>query len=158
MQLIRKINKGILFLLSAIDVYSKYTWVVPLKDKKGVTIINVFQEIVNESNRKPNKIRVDKFYNKSIKLWLQDNDIEMHSTHNEGKRFVRTLKNRIYKYMTSVSKNVYIDKLDNVVNKYKYTYHIIIKMKPINVKSSTYIGFGLENHDKDRKFKVGDHV
>ena len=129
-----------------------------MKDKKGVTIISVFQEIVNESNRKPNKIRVDKFYNKSIKLRLQDNDIEMHSTHNEGKRFVRTLKNRIYKYMTSVSKNVYIDKLDNVVNKYKNTYHIIIKMKPINVKSSTYIGFGLENHDKDRKFKVGDHV
>ena len=74
--------------------------------------------------RKPNKILVDKiseFYNNSFKKWLQDNDIEMYSTHNEGKsviaeRFIRTLKNKIYKYMTSISKNVYIDKLDNISN------------------------------------------
>ena len=71
----------------------------------------------------------------------------MYSIHNNGKsviaeRFIRTLKNKIYKYMTSVSKNVYIDKLDDTVNEYNNTYHKIIKMKPIDVKDNTYIDFG----------------
>ena len=79
-----------------------------------------------------------------MKSWLEKNGIEMYSTHNEGKsviaeRFIRTLKNKIYKYMTSISKNVYIDKLDDIVNKYNNTYHSTIKMKPVDVKSSTYI-------------------
>ena len=112
MQLISKFNKGFRFLLCVIDIFSKYAWVVPLKDKKGVSIVNAFQKILKESNRKPNKIWVDKgseFYNNSFKNWLKDNDIEMYSTHNEGKsvaaeRFTRTLKTKIYKYMTSVSK------------------------------------------------------
>ena len=87
--------------------------------------------------------RGSKFYNGSINSWLEKTDIEMYSTRNEGKsvvaeRFVRTLKNKIYKYMTSVSKNVYIDKLDDVVNIYNNTYHSTIKMKLINVKSNTY--------------------
>ena len=122
MQLIRKFNKGFRFLLCVIYIFSKYAWVVPLKDKKGVTITNAFQKILKESNRrKPNKIWVDKgseFYNNSFKKWLKDNDIEMYSIHNEGKsvvaeRFIRTLKTKIYKYMTSISKNVYFDKLEN---------------------------------------------
>ena len=83
--------------------------------------------------------------------FLQNNYIEMHSWYNEEKsavteRFIRILKNRIYKYMTSVSKNVYIDKLDDIVNKYNNTYHSIIKMKPIDVKSSTYIDSNKENN------------
>ena len=87
----------------------------------------------------------------------------MYSTHNEGKsvvaeRFIRTLKNKIYKYMTSVSKNVYIDKLDDLVNEYNNTYHRTIKMKPIYVKDNTYINIDKEVNDKDSKFKVGDHV
>ena len=78
-----------------------------------------------------------------MKSYLQNNNIERHSTHNGGKsvipeRFIRTLKNKIYRYMTSVSKNMYIDKLDDIVNKYN-TYHNTIKMKPTDVKSSTYI-------------------
>ena len=86
----------------------------------------------------------------------------MHSTHNEGKsviaaRFLRTLKNKIYKHMTSVSKNVYIDKFDDIVDKYKNTYHSTIKMKPVDVKSSTYIDFSKENNNKDPTFKVGDN-
>ena len=86
----------------------------------------------------------------------------MYSTHNERKsvvaeRSVRTLKNKIYKYMTSISKNVYIDKLDNIVNKYNNSYHRPIKMKPINVKDNTYINIGKEVNDKHPKFKVGDH-
>ena len=124
MQLLRRYNKGIRFLLCVIDVFSKYAWVVPLKDKKGVSTVTAFQSILKQSNRKPNKIWVDQgseFYNASFKKWLQDNDIVMYSTNNEGKsvaaeRFIRTLKSKIYKYMTSISKNVYIDKLDDTVN------------------------------------------
>ena len=84
----------------------------------------------------------------------------MHSTHNKGKsvvaeRFIRTLKSKIYKYMTSISKNVYIDKLDDIVNEYNNTYHTTIKMKPIDVKDNTYINTDKEINNKDPKFKVG---
>ena len=87
----------------------------------------------------------------------------MYSIHNEGKsvvaeRFIRTLKTKIYKYMTSISKNVYIDKLDDIVNKYNNTYHSTIKMKPVDVKSNTYINSSKEINDKDIKFKIGDIV
>ena len=125
-----------------------------------------FQSILKQSNRKPNKIWVDKgseFYNASFKKWLQDDDIIMYSTNNEGKsvvaeRFIRTLKSKIYKYMTSISKNVYIDKLDDIVNEYNNTYHTTIKMKPIDVKDNTFINTDKETNDKDLKFKVGDRV
>ena len=97
------------------------------------------------SKRKPNKIWVDKgseFYNRLMKSWLEKNDIEMYSTHNEGKsvtaeRFIRTLNSRVYKCMTSMSKNVYIDKLDDIVNEYKNKYHRTNKMKPADVKHNT---------------------
>ena len=87
----------------------------------------------------------------------------MYSTHNEGKsvvveRFIRTLKSKIYKYMTSISKNVYINKLDAIVDEYNNTYHITIKMKPIDVKDNTYINTSKEINNKDSKFKVGDRV
>ena len=87
----------------------------------------------------------------------------MYLTHNEEKsvvaeRFIKTLKKKIYKYMTLISKNVYIDKLDDIVNEYNNTYHSTIKMKLPDVKSSTYIDFNVENNDKDPKFKVGDDV
>ena len=103
MQLISKFNKGFRFLLCVIDIFSKYAWVFPLKDKKGVSIVNAFQKRLDKSGRKPNKIWVDKgseFYNKSFKKWLKDNDAEMHSIHNERKsvfaeRFIGTLKTKI---------------------------------------------------------------
>ena len=87
----------------------------------------------------------------------------MYSIHNEGKsviaeRFIRTLKTKIYKYMTSVSKNVYINKLDDIMVEYNNTYHRTIKMKPVDVKDNTYIDFKKEVNDKDLKFKVGNHV
>ena len=93
----------------------------------------------DESGCKPNKIWVDKwseFYNRSMKSWLQDNNVEMHSKYNEEKpvvteRFIGTLKNKMYKNMTSISKNMYIDKLHDIVNTYNNTYHS--KMKPANV-------------------------
>ena len=161
MQLISKYNKGFRFSLCVIDVYSKYdAWLVPLKDKEGISIANAFQSILDYSKRKPNKIWVDKgndFYNRSMKLWLEKNNIEIYSTHNDGKsvvteRFIRTIKNKIYKYMTSISKNVYIDKLDDIVNKYNNTKHRTIKMKPIDGKDTTYINIGKEVNNKDPKF------
>ena len=166
MQLLSKYNKGIRFLLCVIDIFSKYAWVVPLKDKKGISIVKPFQIILKQSNRKPNKIWVDKgseFYNTYFSKWLRDNNIVMYSTNNEGKsvvaeRFIRTLKSKIYKYVTSISKNVYIDKLDDIVDKYNNTYHTTIKMKPIDVKDNTYINADKEINNKDPKFKVGDHV
>ena len=86
----------------------------------------------------------------------------MHSIHNEGKsvvaeRFIRTLKTKIYKYMTSMSKNVHVNKLDDIVGD-NDTYHRTIKMKPVDVKNNTYIDFKKEVNDEDPKFKVGDHV
>ena len=87
----------------------------------------------------------------------------MYSTDNEGKSavpegFIRMLKSKIYKYITSISKNVYIDKLDDIVNEYNNTYHTTIKMKPIDVKDNTYINTDKETNDKDPKVKVGDRV
>ena len=89
---------------------------------------------------------MSEFYNNSFTKWLKDKDIEMHLIHNEGKpvaaeRFIRTLKTKIYKCMTSVSKNVYIDKFDDIVDEYNNTYHRTIKMKPVDVKGNTYIDF-----------------
>ena len=163
MQLLSKYNKEIRFLLCVIDIFSKYAWVAPLKDKKAITIVKAFQSILKQSNRKPNKIWVDKgseFYNAYFKKWLRDNDLVMYSTHNERKsvvteRFIRTLKSKIYKYMTSISKNVYINKLDDIVNEYNNTYHTTIKMMP---KDNTYMNTDKEINNKDPKFKVGYRV
>ena len=167
MQLLSKYNKGIRFLLCVIGIFSKYAWTVPLKHKKGISIVKAFQIILKQSNsRKSNKIWVDKgseFYNAYFKKWLRDNDVVMYLTHNEGKsvvaeRFIRTLKYKIYKYTTSISKNVYIDKLDDIVDEYNNTYHTTIKVKPADVKDNTYINADKEIINKDPKFKVGDHV
>ena len=84
MQLISKFTKGFRFLLCVIDIFSKCAWVVPLKDKKSVSIVHAFQKILDKSRRKSNKIWVDKeseFYNNSLKKWSKDNDIEMYSIH-----------------------------------------------------------------------------
>ena len=111
--------------MCAIDLFSKYAWVVPIKDKKGTSIVNAFQKIISKG-RKPNKIWVDQsgeFYNKLFKRFLKINNIELYSTYNEGKsvaaeRFIRTLKNKIFKHMmTAILKNIYFDVLVNIVNK-----------------------------------------
>ena len=99
-----------------------------------------------------------------FKKWLKDNDIEMYSIYNEGKsvvaeRFIRTLKTKTHKYMTSISKNMYSDQLVDIVKEYNNTYHRTMKMKPVDVKDNTYIDSAeLHSIDKDPKFKVGDHV
>ena len=137
-----------------------------MKDKKGATITNAFQKILDSSKRKPNKIWVhqgSQFYNNSFKKWLKDNGISMYSTYNEGKsvvaeRFIRTLKNKIYKHMTAISKNVYFAVLDDTVDEYNNTYHKTIKMEPIDVGDNSFAEYNEGSNEKDPKFKVGDHV
>ena len=138
--ILSKYSKGIKYLLCAIDLFCKYAQVVPLKDKRRITIVNVFQKIISKG-RKPNRIWVDQggeFYNWLFNRFLKINSIEIYSTYNEGKsivaeRFIRTLKNKISKHMTTVSKNIYFDVLDDIVNKYKNTVHGKIKMKPLGL-------------------------
>ena len=157
MQSLSRKNKGIKYLLSVIDLYSKYAFVIPLKDKKEISIVNAFNKIIKQSNRKPNKTWVDQggaFYNHVFQKWLSDNDIIMYSTYNEGKsvvaeRFIRTLKNKLYKHMTATGKNVYYDVLDDVVNEYNNTKHVGDNNKRVYVD---------EHNEKDSRFKVGDRV
>ena len=151
--------------LCAIDLLSEYAFVVPLKDNKGIGIVNAFNKIIKQFNRKPNKIWVDQggeFYNNVFKKWLSDNDIIMYSTYNEGKsvvaeRFIRTLKNKLYKHIMATGKNVYYDVLDDVVNKYHNTKHNTIKMKLIDVGDNKRV-YNDEHNEKDSRFKVGDRV
>ena len=125
-----KYNKRIRYLLCAIDLFSKCAWVIPLKDKRRISIVNAIQKIASQG-RKPNKIWVDQgdeFYNKLFKRFVKKNNIEMYSTYNKGKsvvaeRFIRNLKNKNFKHMAAVLKNVYFDVLDDIVSKYNNTVH-----------------------------------
>ena len=165
MQSLSRKNKGIKYLLCAIDLYSKYAFVIPLENKKGISVTNGFNKIIKQSNRKPNKIWVDQggeFYNNVFKKWLSDNDIIMYSTYNEGKsvvaeRFIRTLKTKLYKHMTAIGKNVYYDVLDDIVYKYNNTKHSTIKMKPIDVGNNKRVYID-EHNEKHSRFKVGDRI
>ena len=166
MQSLSRKNKGIKYILCAIDLFSKYAFVIPLKDQEGISIVNAFNKIIKLSNRKPNKIWVDQggeFYKYVFEKWLSDNDIIMYSTYNEGKSvvaetFIRTLKNKLYKHMTATGKNVYYGVLDDVVNKYNNTKHSTIEMKPIDVGDNNKRVYIDEHNEKDSRFKVGDGV
>ena len=127
-------------------------WVVPLKDKKGIKTADSFEKSLDESGRIPNKTCVDKdtkFYNRSLRSWLEKNYIEIYSTYNEGKsivveRFIRPL-------------NVYIHKFGDIFKKCNNKYHSAIKMKAVDAISKTCINFNKENNYKDPKFKVGNY-
>ena len=159
MQSRSKYNKGIKYLLCAIDLFGKYAWAVHLKDKGGISIANAFQKIISKG-RKPNIIWVDQggeFYNNLFKRFLKINNIEMYSIYNERKsvvaeRFIRTLKNKIFKHMTVVSKNVYFDVSDDIVDKYNNIVHITIKIKPINVTQDSYAEYN-EDSNVTKDFK-----
>ena len=147
-------------------MYSKYAFIVPLKDKKGISVTIGFNKIIKQSGRKPNKIWGDQgseFYNNNFKRWLLRNNIIMYSTYNEGKsvvaeRFIRTLKSKLYKHMTVIGKNIYYV-LDDVVNKYNNTKHSTIKTKPIDVRDNNNKRVYIDEHNEKRsRFKVGDRV
>ena len=132
-------------------MFSKYAFVVSLKDKKGTTFVNAFQSTLDNSN-------THFIYNTHFKKWLKDNNIEMYSTHNEGKsvvaeRFTRTLRNKIYQHMTDFPKNVYFDVLNDIVDEYNNTYHKTIKMKPIDVKNDSFAEYNEESNEKDLNSK-----
>ena len=165
MQLISKYNKGIRYFLCVIDLFSRYAWVILLKNKKGESIVEEFKEILDDSNRKPNKVWVDngsEFYNNKLKKFLKESDIEIYSTYNEGKsvvaeRFIETLKNKIYKHMTTIGENVYFNDLDDIVKKYNNTVYSSIKMKPKDVTDDSFVEYSEETNEKDPTFKVGDN-
>ena len=165
MQSSSKYNKGIKHLLCAIDLFNKYAQVIPLKDKRGIIIVNAFRKIISKG-RKPNKIWGDqggKFYKNLFKKFSKINNIEMYSTYNEGKsvateRFIKTLKNKILEQMIAISKNVYFDMIDNIVNKYNNTVHRTIKMKPIEVKSDFHAELNEDFDEKHPKFRADDRV
>ena len=136
-----------------------------LNNKRGITIVDAFQKIISKGC-KPNKIwfdQGDEFYNKLVKRFLKTNNIEMYSTYNEEKSvvaeiFIRTLKNKIFKHMAAVSKYIYFDVLDDIVNKYNNTVHRTIKMKPIEYTSDSYTEYNEDSNEKNPKFKVGNRV
>ena len=138
MQAFAKYNKRFKFMLTVIDLFSRYAWAVPLKDKTGASVRDAFQRIVRTSKRKPGKLWVDEgkeFYNNTMKKWLSDNDITMYSTHNEGKavvieRFNRTLKSRMWRHFTANSTNVYVDVLPKLLSRYNNSKHRSIGMTP----------------------------
>ena len=172
MSLISKFNKGIKYLLCVIDLFSRYAWVVPSKNKKRDSIVEGFKKILDNSRnakhskRKPNKIWIDhetEFYNNKFKNILKRDDIEMYSTFKEGKsvvaeRFIKTLKNKIYKHMSYIGKNIYLDFLHDTVDEYNNSFLSSIKMKPKNVKDDSFTEYFEESNKKDPKFKRSDHV
>ena len=139
-------------------MFSEYAWVVPCKGKKGITVTNAFKKIISKGC-KPNKIWVGKGSEFNLfELLLRTNDIEMYSTNNEGisavaESFIRSLKNKIYKHMTAISKNVYFGVLGDIVNKYNNTVHRTIK-----ITFEFYAEYNEDSNEKHPKFTVGDRV
>ena len=170
MQKFAKLNKGYRYLITCIDIFSKYSWVIPLKDKKGITIKNALEKIFNE--RKPKFLWTDRgteFYNKQVQDLLNENNIKLYSTNNSEiksavvERFNRTFKNMMYKKFTENNNTIFYNILDELVNNYNNKYHSTIKMTPIegskkiNEKKIKNI-YNFEKTKKLGKFKIGDRV
>ena len=170
MQKFAKLNKGYRYLLTCIDIFSKYSWVIPLKDKRGITIKNALQKIFKE--KKCKFLWTDKgkeFYNKQVQDLLNENNIKLYSTNNSEikssviERFNRTFKNMMYKKFTENNNTIFYNILDELVNNYNNKYHSTIKMTPIegskkvneNKIKNIYI---FEKTKKPGKFKIGDRV
>jgi len=170
MQKFSKWNKGYKYLLMVIDVFSKYGWIIPLKDKKGETVMNAFKTIFNDG-RKPEYLWVDKgkeFYNKFINDLLEKHNILMYSTENEEKssvveRWNRTIKTKMWKQFTVQGNTQYLNILPNILKQYNNTKHSSIKMTPVEASKKDNEGqiyFNLyrnmETSKEKPKFKIGD--
>ena len=167
-------NDNFKFILTCLDVFSKYAWAVPLKNKEGKTITDAFKTIF--TNRIPQRIQTDlgsEFYNRNFKALIKKYDIKLYSTQSEMKaciveRFNRTLKERMWRYFTESNNYRYIDVLDNLINSYNNTYHTSIKMKPIEVnnKNENQVFVNLYGYGKKKgsenpiniKLSIGDKV
>ena len=170
MQKFAKLNKGYRYLITCIDIFSKYSWVIPLNDKRGITIKNALEKIFKE--RKPKFLWTDKgteFYNKQVQDLLNENDIKLYSTNNSEikssvvERFNRTFKNMMYKKFTENNNTIFYNILDELVNNYNNKYHSTIKMTPIEAskKINEKKIKNIYNFEKTRipsKFKIGDRV
>ena len=167
MRLFSKQNKGINYLLTVIDVFSKFAWALPLKAKTGKQMIELFGKLFKE--RKPKKLWTDagkEFMNKEFKTFLNDNNIELYQTYNEGKavvieRWNRTLKEKMWRHFTETKSNKYLDILPKLVNQYNNTYHNTIKMTPTEgsmVENKHKINYISTITKEKPKFKIGDRV
>lgn len=173
MQWASRENKGIKYLLNVIDVFSKFAWSVPIKDKTGKSITDAFKLIVKTSGRKPTKLWVDQgteFYNRVFRSWLKENDIEMYSVFNEGKavvveRFNRTLKEWMWKYFSVNSTRKYVDILNSLLELYNTRKHSSIRMTPREASMTKnedkvyhYLHGDLPVSFVKAKYKIGDKV
>ena len=170
MQKFAKLNRGYRYLLTCIDIFSKFAWVIPLKDKKGITIKNALQKIFKE--RKPKFLWTDngkEFYNKQVETLLNENNIKLYSTNNSEiksaviERFNRTFKNMMYKKFTENNNTIFYNILDELVNNYNNKYHSTIKMSPIEGSKKVNENkikniYNFEKTKKPGKFKIGDRV
>ena len=172
MQKFSKWNRGYKYLMMVIDVFSKYGWIIPLKDKKGESVTNAFKTILNKG-RKPQYLWVDKgkeFYNKHLKDLLEKYNITIYSTENEEKssvveRWNRTIKNKMWKQFTIQGNTQYLDMLPKILKQYNNTKHSSIKMTPTEASKKSNEGtvyfnlYGdMEQVTSKPKFKVGDKV
>ena len=170
MQKFAKLNKGYRYLITCIDIFSKFAWVIPLKDKRGITIKNALEKIFNK--RKPKFLWTDngkEFYNKQVQDLLNENNIKLYSTNNSEikssvvERFNKTFKNIMYKKFTENNNTIFYNILDELVKNYNNKYHSTIKMSPIegskkiNEKKIKNI-YNFEKTKKLGKFKIGDRV
>ena len=170
MQKFAKLNKGYRYLLTCIDIFSKYSWVIPLKDKKGINVKNALQKIFIQ--RSPKFLWTDRgteFYNKQVQDLLNENNIKLYSTNNSEikssviERFNRTFKNMMYKKFTENNNTIFYNIIDDLVNEYNNKYHSTIKMSPIegskkiNEKKIRNI-YNFKKTKKTGKFKIGDRV
>jgi Integrase core domain/Chromo (CHRromatin Organisation MOdifier) domain len=171
MQKLKKYNKGYSYLLTCIDVFSKYAWAIPIKNKEKKTVTNAFKSILTRSKRKPKKIHSDKgveFLNKLFQQLLFKNMIGFYTTENDTKacvveRFHRSLKSRMWKYFTFKNTRIYIDVLPDLMIAYNKSFHRSIQMSPYNVnkKNSSKVLSNLYKGDKPKqnyKLKINDKV
>jgi len=167
MQQFSKQNKGFKYLLTVIDLFSKFAWAIPLKTKTGKEMIASFLKLLR--HRKPNKLWTDagkEFVNMEFKKFLTGNGIELYQTYNEGKavvveRFNRTLKEKKWRYFTESQSNKYLEVLPQILSAYNNTFHSTIKMTPVqgskkeNEHKIRYVSYPVKEKPK---FKIGDRV
>ena len=170
MQKFAKLNKGYRYLLTCIDIFSKYSWVIPLKDKKGINVKNALQKIFIQ--RSPKFLWTDRgteFYNKQVQDLLNENNIKLYSTNNSEikssviERFNRTFKNMMYKKFTENNNTIFYNIIDDLVNEYNNKYHSTIKMSPIEGSKKINENkikniYNFKKTTKPGKFKIGDRV
>ena len=167
-----KFNGGYKYLLTCIDIFSKYAWAIPVKDKSASSLLSAFQTLLS-SGRTPVKLQTDKgteFTNRKVQDFLREKDIKFFTTHNETKasvveRFNRTLKSKMWKYFTANNTLKYIDALPKLVQAYNNTWHRSIRTKPkdVSLENEAQVRYTLYGTSSERpkasfKFQKGDTV